>query len=323
MAYETASANDPNDLIDKLRIFALANGWTVDYNGGRTNPGGALQAGSNNAVAMNKGGLYVVFYQDTSSNTTANPTPRVANYTYPGPWVSTNGTDAQANKTQTTLTNKLSGPYVAYHFFTDPARNYLHCALEVVAGRFAHFHVGTLDKSGGGQAVAYNCGLRWDFTTTPTPYISQLESTQHGIPFDDNNNGSSSWTGTALRVDSDGIVPRNQYMYYGDGTQAKGGFIGAGSQRLMSHMLRIVGASTLTGRAPLLPLIVMSSRSSGVYSVVGTPFDLRVVRLDNLAAGEVLTIGSDSWKCFPLIRRSGTTGIENSDFHGYAYRIVP
>lgn len=321
MAYETASANDPNDLIDKLRIFALANGWTVDYNGGRTNPGGGLQAGSNNAVAMHKDGLYVVFYQDTSSNSTANPTPRVANYTYPGPWVSGNGTDAQANKTLTTTANSMSGPYTAYHFFADPARNYLHCAVEVVSGRFTHFHVGTLDKAGGGQAVAYNCALRWNFTTAPN-YINIIASQQHGVPFDDANSGAASWTGTAVRVDSDGVTPRNQQMYDSDTTQAKGGFTVAGGQRLMSYMARLVGASTITGRSPLLPLIVMSSRTSGVYSVVGSPFDLRLIRMDNLAAGEVLTIGSDSWKCFPIIRRNGAAGVENSDLYGYAYRVI-
>ena len=74
MSYETGTATDPNNLLDKLRIFALANGWTVDYSGGRTNVGGSLQAGSNNVIAMNKGGLYVVLYQDTSSNSTQSST---------------------------------------------------------------------------------------------------------------------------------------------------------------------------------------------------------------------------------------------------------
>ena len=27
--YETGTANDPEDLIDKLETFAVANGWTV------------------------------------------------------------------------------------------------------------------------------------------------------------------------------------------------------------------------------------------------------------------------------------------------------
>lgn len=319
MSYETASATGPNDLIDKLRIFALANGWTVDYNGGRTNPGGGLQAGSNNAVAMNKDGLYVVLYQDTSSNSTSNPTPRVACYTYPGAWVSGNGSDAQANKTTTTTANNLGGPYAAYHFFADPARNYLHVVVEVVPGRFSHFHVGTLEKAGGGTAVAYNAGLTWNFSTAPL-YTSDSTSAQHLIPFDDYGQGSL--YSTAIRVDSDGIVPRNQVLEANNATSGKGGWRAGSGTALLEELQLNVRASEITGRAPLSPLIVMSSRTSGVYSVVGTPFDLRAVSLDNLAAGEVITLGSDQWKVFPIVRRNGSSGIENSAVQGFAYRLI-
>jgi hypothetical protein len=320
MSYETASATDPNDLLDKLRIFALANGWTVDYSGGRTNVGGGLQAGSNNALMMNKDGLYVGLYQDTSSNSTANPTPRVAAYTYPGPWVSANGSDAQANKTTTTAANQLGGPYTAYHFFTDPARTYLHAAIEVAPGRFSHFHVGTLDKAGGGQAVAYNTGLRWDRTTSPVN-ISNATLISHSIPFDDYNVGISQ-ASTALRVDSDGLVPRNQVLDYSGSTEARGGFRNGSSTALLRDMAINVAASSLTGRAALLPLICSASRTGGFFSVVGSPFDLRYVSMDNLAPGQVITLGSDQWKCFPIVRKNGTSGIENSGVMGFAYRVI-
>lgn len=318
MSYETASATGPNDLLDKLRVFALANGWTVDYNGGRTNPGGGLQAGSNNAIAMNKGGLYVVLYQDTSSNTTGNPTPRVACYTYPGPWVAATGSDVQTNKTTTTAANNMNGPYSAYHFFTDPARNYLHVAVEVVPGRFSHFHVGTLDKAGGGQAVAYNAALTWNFSTSPL-YTSDPTTVQHSIPFDDYLSSNFS---TAIRVDSDGVAPRNQVLDSGSSTNGKGGWRAGSIYGLAEDMMINVRASEITGRAPLVPLIVMSSRTSGVYSIVGTPYDLRAINLDNLAPGEVITIGSDQWKVFPVIRKNGASGIENSAAQGYAYRLI-
>lgn len=319
MSYETASATDPNDLLDKLRIFALANGWTVDYSGGRTNVGGGLQAGSNNALLMNKGGLYVGLYQDTSSNATANPAPRIAAYTYPGPWVSANGSDAQANKTGTTTANRLGGPYTAYHFFTDPARTYLHVAIEVVPGRFSHFHVGTLDKAGGGQAVAYNTGLNWNFSTSPA-YISDAGSQQHSIPFDDYNNSPIA-SATAIRVDSDGLAPRNQLLHHSSSGDAKGGFRNSTYGMLRDFALN-VRASFLTGRAALLPLICSAARTGGFFSVVGSPFDLRYISMDNLAPGQVITLGSDQWKCFPIVRKNGASGVENSGGMGFAYRVI-
>jgi hypothetical protein len=49
----------------------------------------------------------------------------------------------------------------------------------------------------------------------------------------------------------------------------------------------------------------------------------RLVRIDNLTPGDVMTIGSDQWKCFPVIRKNGGPGLETSLNWGYAYRVVP
>lgn len=324
MSYETGSASSPNDLLDKLRIFALANGWTVDYYGNRTNAGGGSQGNGLNALAVNKGGLYAVFFHDTSSNTAANPTPRILTYTYPGPWVGTAGSDLQAGKTENAVANNLPGPYQAYHFFTDPARTYLHVALEVVSGRFSHFGAGIFDKAGGGAIASYAYGLRWSYATAD---INAPDDTDHDVPFDGLATSSGSIAGGVVRADSDGISPRN-YRINSSGSVttavATGGFRGNGGELRMSSELMQQPPSALTGRPILIPLIISVVRATASQrSIIGTPFDMRCVRIDNLLPGDVLTIGADQWKAFPVIRKNGGAGIESSGVYGYAYRIVP
>lgn len=86
---------------------------------------------------------------------------------------------------------------------------------------------------------------------------------------------------------------------------------------------RAVGTPFLTGRAILIPLIVSVARASDtLQSIVGSPFDLRAMRLDALQPGEIVTIGADQWRTFPVIRKNGAIGIESSGVYGYAYRVV-
>lgn len=326
MAYETGTASSPNDLLDKMRIFALANGFTVDYWGVRTNVGGGSQGNGLNALALNKGGLYWVLYHDTTAISVSDPTPRIRGYTYPGPWVSTNGTDAQTNKTNDIVSNNLTA-FLAYHFFTDSAQNYLHAVFEVVAGRFSHLGIGRMNKSGGGSVVPYAHGLWWNFTTTGGQI--NWASGFHGIPFDAYV-PSAARAGTVFRADSDGVTPRNYAMRFTNSSNfdGLGGFtITAGSFNAMEFggLLGQIAPSALTGRAPLIPLIVLATRtvSPQVVSIVGVPPDMRGLRIDNITDGQVITVGSDQWKCFPLIRKNGPSGVENSANFGFAYRVVP
>jgi hypothetical protein len=325
MAYETASATSPNDLLDKLRVFALANGWTVDYYGGRTNPGGALQAGSNNALALNKAGAYFVLYTDTSSPSTDDPAPRIQSYMHTGPYVAASGTDAQANRYTYTRTNNLGGPYTAYHFFTDSTKTYLHVVVEVVSGRFAHFNLGIFDKAGGGSNALYCSGMHWNYNYLR---INNVISDFHAVPFDCLyfTGISTSGGGTIVRADSDGISPRyyrvnnsqptTEKAYGGARTTAEGFY----SYGLVSRTASVQG---LTNRAILAPAVIVANRLTDARrSIIGTPYDLRWCRLDALEPGEIVTIGSDNWKVFPVIRKMGAVGIENSSMLGYAYRII-
>jgi len=325
MAYETATATGPNDLLDKLRVFALANGWTVDYSGVRTNAGGGSQGNGLNALAITKAGCSWVIYHSTATPSLGRaPGPFLCAYMYPGPWVASNGTDLQAGRSALATANNLGGPYVGYHFFTDSSKAYLHVAVEVASGRFSHMMIGHFDRVAASGVAAYACALLWDYQVNAVN-----QQTAGSVPFDGYEDSSAYQAGGIIRADSDSVSPRYCKMNFGTSNVAErayGGWrIDSSDAGQLGYGLMSMAPSQLTGRAILVPPMVLVSRNSSDVqrSIVGTPHDLRVLRIDNLAAGDTLTIGSDQWKVFPVIRKNGPPGVENSGTYGYAYRIVP
>lgn len=75
----------------------------------------------------------------------------------------------------------------------------------------------------------------------------------------------------------------------------------------------------------LLPLRAYKERPSYKSSLVADLNDARILRIDNLAPGDILTIGSDKWKVFPwylknLTARNGGAHINHSGTFGWAIR---
>jgi hypothetical protein len=325
MAYETGSASDINDLLNKLRVFALAHGWTIDYHGVRTNTAGVSQGNGLNALMLSKGGVYWGLLHTTSGGW-GGVGPWVNVSMYAGPWVPNGGgTDSQPNRSASATANKMVGPFVGYHFFGDPVRSYLHVVVEVSAGSYRHFGIGVFDQVGAAAVAAY--------TYASAPYFANMSyandpgASDNIFPWCEYCSDSSVF-GAMVRFDSDGLSPRYLKLSRNesDANRAFGSFrnSSSGASSLIYAPMQ-VAPSNLTGRAPLFPAIVMASRngSSTQRSIVGQPFDLRVLRINNITPGDVITIGSDQWRVFPVVRKSAPAGVENSGSWGYAFRMVP
>lgn len=341
--YETAGASNVNDLLDKFRVFALASGWTVDFSGTRQdtqvntntgtyafpnsdnpNPGVAVPG---NSLVIHKGDCYAAWHTDTRvvPIAWANPGPYLLGQVFPGPYSGAVQPQKQAGCTPGNITNKLVGPFQAYHFFSGDT--YLHAVVEITPGEFRHFGCGLLERAGAVTSGAYVTNTHWNQGTN---FISDPANAYHAVPFDalgDYNTGLG-WNATHIRADSDAVSPRNIALNARAGTTPdRGGWGGyvAGSNRdgrdALGAGLLQVGPSTLTGRSVLVPLIAGVTRPDGFGSVLGTPRDMRAVRIDNLAPGDAVTIGPDTWLVFPCSRKNGVSGQENSRNAGLAYRV--
>lgn len=83
--------------------------------------------------------------------------------------------------------------------------------------------------------------------------------------------------------------------------------------------------SVWNSEATLLPLRCYKERPSYKASLIADLANARHLRIDNLAPGDILTLGSDQWRVFPWYRmdatsRNGGTGVNHSGTFGWAIR---
>lgn len=94
----------------------------------------------------------------------------------------------------------------------------------------------------------------------------------------------------------------------------------------ISHLL-YCQPSAWNGEAALLPLQCYKNRPSSKISLVADLEHARHLRIDNLAPGDILTLGADKWKVFPwyrknTVQRNGIawTRINHTGTFGWAIR---
>lgn len=159
MAYATGgSGGNMTDLMDALRVFALAQGWTID----KWDAGNRLLFMTKGlcAVSMfgsitetvriysgaNNSGIFTDGNTDHRLRFALNTNNNAALATYhshPGSVVTSN-TDSDAP-----YSNFLQGPFVAWHFFADATvSDHIHCVVQTGAETYSHFSIGHVDKKG-------------------------------------------------------------------------------------------------------------------------------------------------------------------------------
>tara|TARA_R110000868_G_scaffold66342_1_gene197638 strand:- start:970 stop:1899 length:930 start_codon:yes stop_codon:yes gene_type:complete len=309
MAYETGSSSSPSDLLTKLGTFAVAQGWTSNYAGART-------SGSGNALQLTKSGHSCTFYSNTAAVSAVENGPSIGVYAHAA-YSSGNGTENQASKSPVTYTNALAGPYVAYHFFAGAT--YLYVVVESTLGVFKHFGTGILTAFGAittGQ-FCYANFWAYEYSSGDSAYISSLTSNSHCYPF--NHIDAAYSLATAVRVDCDSLSPNwlqsnSTNPFYGGARSTSTAYAGS-SYNLLS------APSAYTQRAILHPCMLWGTRVGGNLATLGFPPNVRWVNVTNLTNGQVVTLGSDQWKCFPVCRKNGAAGEPNSGVLGYAFKL--
>jgi hypothetical protein len=313
--YETGSSTDVLDLLSRLRTFALANGWVENFFGART-------TGTGQALQINKGGQFVTFLANTAAGTAADPGPYLGAYAH-NTYSAGNGTENQANTSAVTYTNAMTGPFLAYHFISgqEQGAEYLYVIVETTAGIFKHVGTGVIVKIGAITSGQFVYGCRWDYGSQ----INNVTSNNHSIPFD---NGETlvnrAGPGTKVRVDADATAWRWMDALATTSTVALlcgwRNEAGSGQPSVMANLLNNL-ASSLTGRNVLVPTFMAAARTGGLYNPIGYAPGMRFCRLTFREPNDVLTIGADQWKLFPVIRKNGAAGQPNSGTYGYAFKV--
>lgn len=321
MGYATGAATSISNLLSAIESFAVAEGWTVD--GGKANRSDGAARGE--CVNIGKGDVRGAFFSALSADGGLNAGFEVpfgfglGTYTYPS-WSGGAGNMAQAAAGARTITNNLGTTgVVAHHLFGGP--HHLHVVIEVASGLFKHVGIGRVDRFGAVTTGVYNFGVRW---YNQAGVIDVPEDNRHALAFDHNSGHSRLGPATILRADSDAVSPRYfDANAFGSTNILACGWRTSGRSAGLLNLPLGLGVSTLTGRAVLLPFMMSVQRSGGLFSPVGLIPDVRAVRIDNMNPGALLTLGADQWRVFPVIRKNGAAGQENSGTFGYAYLQRP
>jgi hypothetical protein len=340
MAYETGSATDLGDLLSKLDVFMVANGWTQDdFDDG-------VSVSTEGFAQWNKNSMHigVKWKADAPNNMSIHQALGNGGAVFPGAHTDDSGngynaafgSDAQLEPER--CVNTIGdGPFFSYHFFeqdTGPA--YVHVVVEIASETFRHFGWGEMEKFNDWTGGEYCYGHYQEEQTSSTPVDSgnwtlfpgwqastSTSSTRRaptihaeGLPHQGvnekwlhHNGGLTTFTSEANWRDSANEIKRISVGGFQSGPDAYG--------------LGQFESDVATGHIPMYPLTIWTYdyTNNFVYYLGNIP-DIRGLSIFNFSPGQEVTIGSDVWILFPASRRTEDSIINRTYYVGIAYKKV-
>jgi len=329
MSYQTGTSTGPNDLLDKLRIFLLAEGWTV-------NLWTTIGAGYRLHVQKTAGDASVMYFnfrsaiaetgvtlisEDNVASTDGTVTGILINgstgYDVGEIWHHQPGKsiDAAAKSMGMCMTQMSVTAIPAYYFFT--VDDTVNIAVEVTAGKFQFMSFGLLEKQGtitGGQFFSASFAsespyLDWNDSNYSPNYFSACKAYQsHGAVYVDVDS-TASWrisTGeTYPEILWPCVVGQSGNEYY-----SKSGL----ASFFWSH-----APNAYNAMAAMCPIYTLLKRSDDNYSLIGYPSGVRFLNVTNYDPAEELTYGAETWTVFHADSQSGDP---LNMYAGFAFKKV-
>lgn len=310
MAYQETTGNSPDDVIAKIATFAAAAGWTVVDN---------ILAGSNRTLVLQKGGDYIqVWNTDTTNIFITGYIGYVAGTAY-NLQAGYAGNYAQANVG--------AGPYTNVFMFSGSApSDHVHVVIEMSGGVFRHLSFGMLDKLGTWTGGTYFDAATWVGNSS----VSHNTWNSYNRALFDMRGESGTARYGCVRCDipSDGrastwAAVRNNASYAA-WTGLYGGGGGGGGEGYLTSQFYNRNDPPFSGQITLGTIRVEIARVGGFLSVAGTFPNVRYLNMARFSPGQEITVGSDTWKVFPMARKgSGVSSQAYSQNHAYAFKKVP
>jgi hypothetical protein len=310
--YATGTPTSLSDFLNSLATFATSAGWTVDFNGVAH-----FSGATDYYLAVHKDSCYLGYYVP---NTAA-----LGNTLIMQLWGATGYAGSTTPSAQAGASTHAAqmfpppvGPYNAYHFFSTSTSgiDYLHTLLEYSSGNFLSAYGGCLNPVGGATPCTYVAATQWSGLTGTNAANDSGPGAGNFTPFSAEV-ANSSYLQFQLRATVDSVA---RWFAPGNTTPARAvGAVRSGSKNVHAFARN---PNTFNQLAVLIPLSLFVERAAGnIYSYIGDVIDMRWVNLANNLAKDEITIGSDTWKLFPVISKqpfgSPTAATNN---YGYAFR---
>ena len=332
MAYETGASTGPNDLLDKLRLFAIAQGWTVNR---------WTTVGSGRELCLSKGAAYYNMRSYQNETVIVNGSSSTLRY-----GISINGSDGFASgnawdrqpgypvrPSGTAGSDQghgyvpfvtSTGPFPSYYLFAPDSKT-IYLEVEVTTGTFQRMGFGTLDlfnsATPGGGRFFYATGGTGTVTnsTTSTSWLgAEIDNSSYAleeVPFRATDySGTANQCGSFVRAAFDSFDG-----WCGSAVQASSTNMAQACQGGGVHdkIIRDSSPNPMNGVGILTPNVVSVNRANEYLHPVGVVPGMRYMDMTNYLPGDEFTLGSDTWKVFPWYQKGG-----RSFQRGIAYKKV-
>lgn len=333
MAYETGAATGPNDLLDKLRLFAIAQGWTVNR---------WVTIGFGRELCLSKGDAYYNMRSYENETVFLNGRTTYQRYGisingsdgymagdqwdrqpgYPVRPDGSNGYDQRASHVPF-VTNY--GPFPAYHLFAPDSKT-IYMEIEVTAGTFLRFGFGSLDlfnpsSAGGGRffyATGGSASVTNELTSGNTWLNNQIDDNSFAleeVPFRGADYGAyGEQIGSFVRAAFDSFDNWCSSQRNGSSNVTPQSCQGGG---VHDKILRDSSPNPLNGVGILTPNVVSVNRANEYLHPLGVVPGIRFMDMTNYQPGDEFALGPDTWKVFPWYQKGG-----RSFQRGIAYKKV-
>lgn len=340
MSFLATSATDTNDVLAKIRDFAVLDGWTADYD----------EAGK---LGLSKGACKVAFQTFTTTRTNSNTGATLNDgyvrmavctafaggntnyYGHTGSIVTSNG-DADS-----VTTIDLTGPIANMWLFSNAAETCVHAVMQAAPDRYSFISFGILEDHGLDQPdVPFAIGHSYIWwPDSPTYFDNNAcaynwpQSGEHNIGYLDISNVNvliqDGLLDPALGFTDGDFVTRSIVGLHNRGDSAADAYFDG--QGLWLDMFLAMNNDVTTGGVPLYALPFFYTQSSIGHTYLGEVPEVRLVSMDNLSPAQELTYGSETWLVFPMKRKGeladtnfGATPqpVVNSGNYGFAFKKV-
>ena len=314
MGFYSGTSTGPNDLIDKLRIALLAEGWTVD-NFSAIGAGYRLHVYKtldsevsyfNFRSAIAETGVTLIT-EDNITGEYGTVTGLIVNGStgYDGGelWHKQPGYPQSVKNGNKSFGNVISPMSISaipsYYFFFNG--DSIHIAVEITAGKFQFMSFGMLVKDGvytGGQYFTATLGSR-------SPGYDYMPAAGYGPRYFCNYNY---WASTqyeingAVRITADEVTSwrnagnglNNDQIVFPCPNEYSPNSISGIAEFFYSK-----SPSSYNAIAAHFPLYTFLLRSDDNYSRIGWPEGVRFLNVTNYDPAEELVLGGDTWLVFP------------------------
>lgn len=327
MAYETGTATDIEDLVSKLFTFATGlstTPWTQDE----------LDT-ANDTATLHRGSCYVSF-RWAAANTNLGVYQSLGfagSGSDPHQHTDDSGEgDAGVPSTGRRVNFTSVGPYTAYHFFAgEGSTPYIHIVVEIDSGRFRHFGFGNVIKLFSFTGGEYSYAHYWDQATGS---IDNPPSASHSVGLEGLRAVASNLATMHLESFEDQGVDEKWVCFsiynVPCGTDRAGEtrrtVVGGWRGSFWGYYLGWMRYSSPNAYKPFIPIPIVyvdKVAAPDTWRWMGEQPDVSIMNMHGFTPGQEVTIGSDAWKVFPLVKKQYLLGdTEESWNSGIAYKKI-